>query len=616
MHAINLIKIGDIVSLDFNSVVLSIVEKEQGKLTARVINGGKIGQNKAVSLDRTVKLKAITDKDKNAIKRALALNISHFALSFANSGEDVREFRKLIGNDSFLISKIESKKGLSNLEDIISESDAILLDRGDMSREVAIEFIPPIQKQVIQLAKKAKKLVFVATNLLESMIEAPEPTRAEVNDIFNTLNDGADGLVLAAETAIGKYPVQSTEMVHRVIESHANAKKDADKFYFNPSTLIIEPHGGDLVNQIIANDSAQNIHSFKHLIVDDNDLMDAQQIALGTYSPIRGFMNEATLNTVLSNYLLPNDIVWPMPLILQIGAKDNVPELGERIVLSSHQGQSVAFLDVSEIYSINLPDVAKSFFGTSDKSHPGVNRLIKKGNIVLAGRVTLIEKLANPLSSYDYSPEQIRHIFMKKGWSKIVGFHTRNPAHRVHEYIQLEALKLTNSDGVLINPVIGEKKEGDFLPEIVIGSYEVLLKNNIYPKNSALLSGFSTYSRFAGPREALFTAICRKNMGCSDFIIGRDHTGVKDYYSSDDLHALFEKVGDIGIRPIFFGKIGYDSEIGDYAAKTESTKTSNISGSEIRQMIRDNMPIPETHMRLEVQEFLQEKIKKDIKVFD
>ena len=163
---------------------------------------------------------------------------------------------------------------------------------------------------------------------------------------------------------------------------------------------------------------------------------------------------------------------------------------------------------------------------------------------------------------------------------------------------------------------IGEKKEGDFLPEIVIGSYEVLLKNNIYPKNSVLLSGFSTYSRFAGPREALFTAICRKNMGCSEFIIGRDHTGVKDYYSNDDLHALFEKVGDIGIRPIFFGKIGYDSEIGDYVDKTESTKTSNISGSEIREMIRGNIPIPETHMRLEVQEFLQEKIKKDIKVFD
>jgi len=196
----------------------------------------------------------------------------------------------------------------------------------------------------------------------------------------------------------------------------------------------------------------------------------------------------------------------------------------------------------------------------------------------------------------------------------VVGFHTRNVAHRAHEHIQIEALRLTDADGLLISPVIGPRKRGDFQSSAVLASYQACLENGIYPKNHAVLSGFASYPRYAGPREAVFTAICRQNMGCSHFIVGRDHTGIRDYYKPDDSQRLFENIGDIGIVPVFFGAIGYDAARDSYGEDLNGHLTP-ISGTEVRDAVREGRPIPNWMVRQCVQDALRSERKAGRNVF-
>ena len=212
--------VGDKVFIDFNSVSLRVTEKNDDCCHAIVEHGGHVGSNKATNVDREIPLEVVTPKDKKAIAIGLDMGIRNFSLSFANSANDVVLMRELIGRESNLISKIESIKGVLNLDDILSCSDQILIDRGDLSREVPIEKIPFLQRRIISRAKSKNIPVFVATNLLESMTDAKSPTRAEVNDVISTLLMGADGLVLAAETAIGKYPLEAVKMVNSLIKQY------------------------------------------------------------------------------------------------------------------------------------------------------------------------------------------------------------------------------------------------------------------------------------------------------------------------------------------------------------------------------------------------------------
>jgi pyruvate kinase len=226
---IDLLRPGDLITIDFHVVVAEVMELPGDWALLRIRKGGRVGSNKACNVHRNVELPAITPKDREAIKIARTMGVEHFALSFANSPADVREMRELIGPAATLISKIESRSGIANLEEIARLSDAILIDRGDLSRQVPMEQIPASQKNIISRVKAIGKPIYVATNLLESMVHIPVPTLAEISDIYNTLEDGADGLVLAAETAVGKFPAQCVAMVMRVIaefelrDSHVGA---------------------------------------------------------------------------------------------------------------------------------------------------------------------------------------------------------------------------------------------------------------------------------------------------------------------------------------------------------------------------------------------------------
>ncbi len=219
----------------------------------------------------------------------------------------------------------------------------------------------------------------------------------------------------------------------------------------------------------------------------------------------------------------------------------------------------------------------------------------------------MIESINSPYSEYRLTPAKSRFIFNKKGWNKVVGFHTRNVPHRVHEFIQINALESTHADGLLISPIIGPQKAGDFLPGPVIKSYQLLINQGLYPSEKVVLGCFSTYPRYAGPREAIFTAICRKNMGCSHFIVGRDHTGVGDFYRDSDTRQLFDKLDDLGIKPVFYDPIGYNPMKNQYCP-VNSTETIPISGSEVREALRQNRSLPHWVMHQLVQDMLRAQI--------
>ena len=617
MSTVLLLEAGDFVSIDFNSVLTQVISKDDEAVVMRVLQGGLVGQNKGVTVERDIPMPPLTTKDLAALEVAREMDLRFYALSFANRGEDVTTLRSHVGDDAFVMSKIESSSGLANLEEIAFHSNALLIDRGDLSRQVPIELLPQTQKRIIERARTFNKPVYVATNLLESMVSVPTPTRAEVNDIYNTLLDGADGLVLAAETAIGQYPIQCASMVSKIIRGFQLDDLDEGQFYPEDAvSLLTAPHGGRLVHREAEPFDLETIDDLPRLAVDTRDLMDCEQIGYGTYSPLTGFMDRETLQSVLESYRLPGGEAWPLPILLQL--RNDEPSTfrsGERVALTDDRGKVHALLDVSEVFQYDLERLAAQAFGTTTCEHPGVARLMAGSDFFLAGDVTLVDPVPSPHRHYLLTPAQTRFIFARLGWSQVVGFHTRNAAHRGHEWIQLEALERTGADGIYINPVARPEKSGDFLPDAILLSYQTLLEFGVYPKGRVVLGSFYTYSRYAGPREAVFTALCRKNMGCSHFIVGRDHTGVGNFYTRDANRWLFETLGDIGITPIFFETVGYNVASRQYEVDRGQELTM-ISGTQVRESLRQGTQLPDWFMRDLVQEVLRSELESGKPLFN
>lgn len=618
--AIDCIKPGDLISIDFDSVLLKVVDCALDGISAIVISGGIIGSNKAVSVDRRISLPSVSEKDKKAINMGLDNDIKYYALSFANCKNDVEYMRSLVGKSSHIISKIESKKGVDNVNEILEATDSLLIDRGDLSREEDIEKIPYIQKAIIKKANKRKIPVYIATNLLESMVSGRNPTRAEMNDIANTLCDGADGLVLAAETAIGRYPVNCARMVAKSVKQFLNYsdRRSLNALRNHNSSMLVEPHGGILVNRMLDSATADEVRKFKILKVDEKTLLDLDQIAVGSFSPLEGFMDREDLISVINGYRLKNGIAWTLPILFQVG-KEDAKGLGpgQKIAIAYEADNEIyALMRLEEVYKFDLDKLARGVFATNSPRHPGIKALKSKGDHFLAGKIDMIKRPQSAYGYYAITPTQSRTIFENKGWAKVIGFHTRNAVHRIHEHIQLSALDKFKCDGVFIHPVIGPKKSGDYRADIIMKSYEWMLKRH-YPSGKFLLGAFNNYSRYAGPREAVFTAICRKNFGCSHFILGRDHTGVGKFYKSSDVKKIFEKIGEMGITPIFFNKIGYCRSCKKYVEQCKHGKNdlSEISGSDAREILRSSQYPPEWFMRKEISRLILRQLKHGNSIF-
>ncbi|MGB0684071.1 MAG: pyruvate kinase [Magnetovibrionaceae bacterium] len=605
-------EVGDFISIDFNSVLVQVSEKTPEGAWLRVITGGRIGSNKAVTVNRRIELPPLTEDDQGAFRIGASFGLKHFALSFANRPEDVDFVRGIIGPDATLISKIESLSGLEHLEGIASRSEAILIDRGDLSREVALESIPAVQKQIIKRGKASGTKVYVATNLLESMVREPQPTRAELNDIYNTLCDGADGLVLAAETAIGAYPVRCASMVVKMIdkfERRGEAKGLPQAFDSEMISLLVPPHGGRLVNRIATPDQVRDAGDLPRLCVPESVVLDCHHIGKGTFSPLEGFMDKSTIQSVLQDHRLPDGTAWTMPILLQVpGEEADRFGPGDTVVLSGPDARDVALLEIKAKETLDLDAVAQDWFRTTSTDHPGVRRLKAGGEQVLSGAVTLLEEVGPDHQTLSLSPTETRYIFSHKGWQRVVAFHGRNPPHRAHEFIQMTALEQTRADGLFINPLAGPKKAGDFLAKHVIESYRVLTEFECYPSERIVLASFSTYPRYCGGREAVFTALCRKNMGCSHFIVGRDHAGVGGYYPPDDARRAFDAAGDLEIEPVFFDAIGFNPDTQSYEIEQPGQNYLSISGTEARKTLLSGERLPSWFMRDLVQDLILDEV--------
>ena len=616
---------GTMLSVDYNAALLLVVERGADSARAQVLSGGRVGSNKGVTADQNITLPAISQGDRQAIEIALKHGIDQFALSFAHHESSVSAIRQLVGQSATVISKVESQAALNGIEGIIKASDAILIDRGDLSREIPVEHLPFFQKRIINKAHQFPIPVYVATNLLESMVSSPYPSRAEVSDIMSTLLDGANGLVLAAETAIGRYPGRCVAMVKRLVNQYLSESWPGFDFGLEwrgngmfQSTVV--PHGGALTEKRpSAGRTTLDIDGCPRIVVDPATVRDIEQIDSGVYSPISGFMGRDEINNVLDRYSLDDGTIWTLPIVLQTDSRTLACSIGDDLALvCSCCDETVALMMVNDVYHFDLDNICQRWFGSTDKKHPGVARLAGNGDCFVGGEITLLKHHLYAQRQHCLSPAQVRATFAHNGWERVVGFHTRNTPHMAHEYIQMAALERAGADGLFINPALGQKKSGDFSQEAILAGYEALVGAH-YARERVLLSGFFGNSWYSGPREAVFTAICRKNFGCSHFVVGRDHTGVGGFYKPTEVEALFEKLGDIGIEPVFFNEVVFDPLMGQCREIRHGEDTAlvkQISGTVIRQYLLEGKAPPHWMMRPEVSEVLLAISLRRGKVFD
>ncbi len=369
---------------------------------------------------------------------------------------------------------------------------------------------------------------------------------------------------------------------------------------------MIEPHGGRLINKELPKTEKarilDSIDEFVKIKVDPPTLKVIKNIAFGVFSPLEGFMNQADFQYVLEHMYLENNIAWPFPIVLDVNEeKASTFNIDDRIILVDSVETPIALMDVEDIYSYNRKEFAEKVYGTIDKNHPGVNTVFKMEDKLIGGEIFLINDPQSVFPELDLKPLETRVLFKEKKWDRIVAFQTRNPPHIGHEYVQKAGL--TYVDGLFINPVIGKKKIGDFLDEVIIKSYQALI-DQYYPKDRVVLSTFETEMRYAGPKEAIFHAIARKNFGCDHIIIGRDHAGVGDYYGPYDAHEIFDLFPDLGIEPIKFRSFSKcskcDSIVNDKICPHPPEMQNFFAGREIRTALQSGKhPDPEV-MRPEV----------------
>lgn len=383
-------------------------------------------------------------------------------------------------------------------------------------------------------------------------------------------------------------------------------------------TGLIEPHGGKLVNRILEGKEREAFSEkslkLKKVTLNDREVSDLEMLAIGAFSPLEGFMKKDDYHSVMDNMKLSNGLPWTIPITLSV-AKDEAKSLkeDEEISLINKAGEILAVMSIEEMFVHDKEKESSEVYGTLDKAHPGVAKVYEMGDVLIGGRVSVIHRVKQEdFKKYRLDPKETRQLFKDKGWKRVVGFQTRNPIHRAHEYIQKCALEIV--DGLMIHPIVGETKGDDIPADVRMKCYEVLLEN-YYPKDRAALVVLPAAMRYAGPKEAIFHALIRKNYGCTHFIVGRDHAGVGNYYGSFDAHYIFDEFDpqEIGITPLFFDHTFYCKKCESMASyKTcphDSSQHITLSGTKVREMLKAGQIPPVEFSRPEVAKVLIEAMK-------
>lgn len=384
-------------------------------------------------------------------------------------------------------------------------------------------------------------------------------------------------------------------------------------------TAPIPPHGGTLIDRLLTGDARlRALEEAAHLPalrLNDTGLADVEMIATGALSPLTGFMSEVDYRAVVDDQRLANGLPWSIPVTLAVPADQGAALAAAGSVALLEGERPIAILRVSDRYTVNVQHEAERVYRTTDAAHPGVARLYQMGDQRLGGSIDVIDlptRAQTEFADLRYTPAQTRQLFAERGWRRIVGFQTRNPIHRAHEYIQKTALEIV--DGLLVHPLVGETKADDIPADVRIASYRAIL-DVYYPADRVLLGVFPAAMRYAGPREAIFHAIARKNYGCTHFIVGRDHAGVGNYYGSYDAHHIFDQFSadEIGITPLFFEHTFYCRRCGGVVSlKTCPHDTSQhvtLSGTQVRAILARGDLLPEEFTRPEVSRVLMQAVR-------
>jgi sulfate adenylyltransferase len=380
------------------------------------------------------------------------------------------------------------------------------------------------------------------------------------------------------------------------------------------TNTLIAPHGGELVLNIASGQEQAELlecaNSLPQVQMDSRQLADLEMLANGAYSPLNGFMTRDDYLEVINEMHLSYGLPWSMPITLALSTEQAATlSEGLQIALVDAQGALQAIMTIEEKFGYDKQLEAKKVYRTTEEAHPGVNVLYQQGEVLLGGAVRIVALQQQAFYQYRLTPTQSRQMFIERGWKRVVGFQTRNPVHRAHEYIQKCALE--TADGMYLHPLVGDTKSDDIPVEVRMRCYEVLLEN-YYPAERVILGVLPAAMRYAGPREAIFHALMRKNYGCSHFIVGRDHAGVGDYYGTYDAQHIFSEFdpAKLGITPMFFDHTFFCRACDSMASKKTcphgSEQHVTLSGTKVRQMLQMGETPPREFSRPEVAKVLIE----------